>query len=263
MVMPMSEPIKPAAVPAPSGGASGEPQRFWERYFEVYDTLNEAPPYKKMVARTIELLEPRPGDRVLDAGAGTGNVSRALAAHGARITGIDFCVPALARCRAKVPDAEFLEGDLTKRLPFDDASFDKVACCLVLHFLPPDRQAFAFGELRRVLRPGGRIALTVFAPGLNPLWVYTASLREMWRTDGPASAATTAVTHLVNTARIFYYQWRMRRGEARGKYRYFTDDELRTMLEAQGFDVTHVERAMADQCWTAAAVTRNGQAPAR
>jgi len=245
----VTEPTAPAAQPQ-----RRDLQRFWARYFAVYDTLNEAPPYQHMVARTVELLSPATGDRILDAGAGTGNVSKVLAAHGARVTGIDFSEPALERCRVKVPSAEFRLADLTQPLPLDTASFDKVACCLVLHFLDPDRQAFAAGELCRVLKPGGRLAVTVFAPRLNPLSVYTASLRELARTTGVRRTATVAITYLFNTARILYYQWRMRRGEQTGQYRYFTDDALRRTLEGAGLRMESIEPSMAGQCWTACAI---------
>ena len=96
-------------------------QRFWERYFAFYDTLNESPPYRRMVVRHAELLQPRAGDVILDAGSGTANVTQVLAVPGANVTGIDFCEPALERCRRKVPSATFRVADLTRPLPFDTA----------------------------------------------------------------------------------------------------------------------------------------------
>lgn len=250
--------------PVASGGASAdgdardtrsrEQQYFWARYFAVYDTLNQAPPYQHMVARTVAFLQPVSGDRILDAGAGTGNVSLALAVTGTRLVGVDFSAQALERCRAKVPAAEFRFADLTRPLPFDAGSFDKIACCLVLHFLDPDRQAFAVGELFRVLDAGGRLAVTVFAPGLNPLRVYIASLRELARTKGLGPTAVVAVTYLFNTLRVLYYQWRMRRQERTGQYRYFTREGLERVLADAGFVVERIEPSMASQCWTAAAI---------
>lgn len=255
----------PGAAVSPAGGdrRSRDLQVFWDRYFAVYDTMNQAPPYQRMVRRYADLLQPAAGDDILDAGAGTGNVSKVLAVPGARLVGIDFCAPALPRCRAKVPQAEFRLGDLTRPLEFADASFDKLACSLVLHFLEPDRQAFALGEMHRVLRPGGRIALTVFGLNLNPLKVYTQALRDLAATEGLRRASITAVTYLVSSARIMYYQWRIRRGERTGQYRYFSDESLRDMLQRAGFTVTSLEPAMANQCWLAGAVKPAGAAVRR
>ena len=97
---------------------SSAKESFWQRYFIVYDTLNLSPVYRRLVTRHVELLRPASGDTILDAGAGTGNVTELLAVPGARVVGIDFCGPALVRCREKVPGAEFRQADLTQPLPF-------------------------------------------------------------------------------------------------------------------------------------------------
>ena len=98
-----------------SSTAQSNKEAFWERYFQVYDTLNLSPLYARLVARHVELLGPRGGEDILDAGAGTGNVTKLLAVPGARVTGIDFCGPALVKCRAKVPSADFHQADMPHR----------------------------------------------------------------------------------------------------------------------------------------------------
>ena len=251
----MSLSTSPGAVASPP---QAEPrsralQRFWERYFYFYDTLNESPPYRRMVERHAELLQPQPGDVILDAGSGTANVTQVLAVPGANVTGIDFCEPALERCRRKVPSATFRVADLTRPLPFDTATFDKVACSLVLHYLVPERQRFAVSELARVLKPGGRIAITVFATGFNTWRVYTETLRDRRKSDGLLGTAAIGVRYLFNTSRIFYYVWRIKRAEQSGDYQFATADELRAMLVEAGLTVHSVEPTMAGQCWTASA----------
>lgn len=228
-------------------------QRFWERYFAFYDTLNESPPYRRMVERHAELLRPAAGDVILDAGAGTGNITQVLAVPAARVIGIDFCAPALERCRRKVPAAEFRTGDLTSPLAFESGTFDKIACSLVLHYLTPERQRFALTELSRVLKPGGLLAITVFASGFRTLRVYTETLRERRKTDGFGPTVVLGIRYVVNTARIFYYVWRIKRAERAGDYRFATAEELGRMLQSAGFDVLSIEPTMAGQCWTALA----------
>src|SRR5262245_17911920 len=98
-------------------------QRFWTRYFTVYDTLNQSRPYQAMLGRQLALLAPVPGERALDAGTGSGNFAAALVSAGARVTGIDFCEPAFDLARAKAPSATFEFGDLTQSLRYETGSF--------------------------------------------------------------------------------------------------------------------------------------------
>lgn len=238
---------------SPNDARSSGKEPFWDRYFTVYDTLNLSPLYRRLVTRIVELLEPASGDDILDAGAGTGNVTVLLAVPGARVVGVDFCASALERCRQKVPSAEFRYADMTKPLPFESASFDKVACSVTLHFLNPERQQFALTELMRVLRPGGRLALSVFNAGFNPLRIYRETLRELVRNEGLVKGVQLAVRTLVDTIRILYYQWRIKMGERAGVHRYFTTDSLRRTLNSVGFEAITIETVYAEQCLMASA----------
>jgi SAM-dependent methyltransferase len=100
------------------------------------------------------------GRRVLDLGCGTGRLSTALAAQGiARVWGVDASPEMLAVARAKVPTGVGLKEGRAEQLPFRDSWFDRVVMWLVVHLV--DRPA-AFGEVARVLVPGGRLAIVTF-----------------------------------------------------------------------------------------------------
>lgn len=252
----------PTASDAPSAPTAAA-QAFWTRYFTVYDTLNEAQPYQQMIARQVELLGPAAGDRVLDAGTGSGNLAAALERGGAEVTGVDFCEPALDLARPKAPRARFQFADLTKPLPFPDGSFDQVACSAVLHVLSREQQRFAVGQLARVLRPGGRLVVTAFAEGFNPLKVYAESLRAQARAAGLPAAAGFAVRYSWNTARILYYVRRIQREHRRGAYAYVTEASLRQLFVEAGIAAHAVERSLADQCVTALGVKPSAAGAAR
>ncbi len=240
----------PTASDAPTRPTAAA-QAFWTRYFTVYDTLNEARPYQDMIARQVALLAPAPGSRVLDAGTGSGNLAAALERGGAEVTGVDFCEPALDLARPKAPRAHFQFADLTRPLPFPDASFDQVACSAVLHVLSRDQQRFAIRELARVLRPGGRLVVTAFADGFNPLKVYAESLRAEAASAGGLAAAGFALRYSWNTARILYYVRRIQREHKRGAYAYVNEGSLRELLVEAGLDPRATERTLAGQCVTA------------
>jgi ubiquinone/menaquinone biosynthesis C-methylase UbiE len=223
-------------------------QRFWQKYFAFYDTLNASIPYQRMLERAVELLQVRKGEHVLDAGTGTGNVAVLLAAKEALVTGIDFCDAGLDACRAKVPGADFRFGDLTQPLDFGTATFDKVVCCCVLHLLPADGQQNAAREFFRVLKPGGLAVVTVFATGFRSLAVYAATIREQYRATNLWGAMRITVKYSINTARILYYVRRIRKTEKSGAYNFFNEESLRTTFAAAGFAVEQVERVFAGQC---------------
>lgn len=229
-------------------------QAFWTRYFTVYDTLNQARPYQSMIARQVALLAPAAGDRVLDAGTGSGNLAAALSRPGLELLGIDFCEPAFELARRKAPAARFQFGDLTKPLAFPDGSFDLVACSAVLHVLGADEQRFAIGELARVLKPGGRLVVTAFADGFSALKVYAESLREERRATSFGATVRFGLRYSWNTARILYYVWRIQRQHRRGAYAYVNEQSLRDLLTGAGLAPQSVERTLANQCVTALAV---------
>jgi SAM-dependent methyltransferase len=101
------------------------------------------------------------GARVLDAGCGTGSLAEALRARdaGAAIVGLDLAEPYLEAARRRVPKGDFRQGDL-QALPFPDAGFDAALSLLVIAFVPDP--ALAVREMRRVTRPGERVALAMW-----------------------------------------------------------------------------------------------------
>jgi malonyl-CoA O-methyltransferase len=103
---------------------------------------------------------------VLDAGTGTGRHALRLAARGARVTAVDFSDEMLAKARVKqgADRVHFENHDVTRRLPYADASFDRVLSALVLEHVP-DVAAF-LRELGRVTRPDGRIVVTAMHPAM-------------------------------------------------------------------------------------------------
>ena len=103
---------------------------------------------------------------VLDAGTGTGRHALRLAARGARVVAVDFSDQMLAKARAKrgADLVRFENHDLTRPLPYLDASFDRVLSALVLEHVP-DVTGF-LRELGRVTRPEGSIVVTAMHPAM-------------------------------------------------------------------------------------------------
>jgi demethylmenaquinone methyltransferase/2-methoxy-6-polyprenyl-1,4-benzoquinol methylase len=143
-------------------------RRMFDRIAPVYDAMNRV-----MTAgldrrwRRITIDETvRPGDRVLDACCGTGDLAIAARARGADVVGLDFSERMLERARRKEPQLEWVRGDVLA-LPFDDRSFDAVTVGFGVRNVV-DLEA-GLRELQRVLRPGGRVGILEITTPRGPL----------------------------------------------------------------------------------------------
>ncbi|MEU6772383.1 class I SAM-dependent methyltransferase [Streptomyces sp. NPDC046759] len=130
------------------------------------------------------------GRRILDAGCGSGPLSAALRDRGAAVTGIDASAGMLALAKRRLGDGVALhQVDLSDRLPFADGAFDDVVASLVLHYLEDWGPTLA--EIRRVLRPGGRLIASVDHPFVaytiedpRPDYFATTSYTFDWIVNG-------------------------------------------------------------------------------
>lgn len=115
--------------------------------------------YADVLGRLVALGEPR---RILEVAAGTGISSEAIVAHNpdVELTVTDLNEAMLQRARTKLPAGTRIQVADAQALPFDDASFDAVACQFGIMFFP-DLEA-GFREARRVLAPGGVYVFSVW-----------------------------------------------------------------------------------------------------
>jgi demethylmenaquinone methyltransferase/2-methoxy-6-polyprenyl-1,4-benzoquinol methylase len=147
-------------------------RRMFDRIAPVYDLMNRvmtAGLDGRWRAATVAAAV-RPGDRVLDACCGTGDLALAARRAGAgEVVGLDFSGRMLERARAKAPQLEWVQGDVLA-LPFADASFD--AATVGFGVRNVDDLEAGVHELRRVLRPGGRLAILEITTPRGPLAVF-------------------------------------------------------------------------------------------
>lgn len=179
------------------------------------------PAYRRRALWLLEALELKGGTRLLDAGCGTGTYLR-LAAElsSSRAVGVDRDACRLAEARAARVSTALASGDLL-HLPFRAASFDRVLASEVLEHVEDDRRALS--ELRRVLVPGGILAVSV--PHADfPFW---------WDPVGAAREAAGAAP--LRSGPLVGIWW--------GHLRLYRPRELATAVSAAGLRVEMVEEA--------------------
>lgn len=157
----------------------------WSAGGRHYDAIS------KGIADSIEhcvlRLNPRPGERILDLATGTGWTSRLVARRGATVIGADIATDLLDAARASAKNAgldiDYRVGD-AERLPFDDGSFDAVvSTCGIMFASRPEKAA---REVARVVRKGGRVALTTWLSDGNLFKMFQVMKRYMPPPPTPA-----------------------------------------------------------------------------
>ena len=123
---------------------------------------------RRTYARITALAGARPGDQVLDVGCGGGYLARLLAAAvgpDGQVTGVDPSEGAASYARRRASAGCSFRVGVAQDLDLPDRSFEVVTSTLAVHHIPEADRAAAFGEMFRVLRPGGALLVADFRPG--------------------------------------------------------------------------------------------------
>src|SRR5262245_54795430 len=175
----------------------------WARLYDLGTTLLYFGRRAALHRRVVELASIAPGERILDVGCGPGRLALAAGAvtgTAGEVCGIDPAPEMIALARRKATQlgvrARF-DVAVIGALPYPDQRFDVVLSSLMLHHLPDELKRRGLVEIRRVLKPDGRIVAVDFgatpAHGMGHLlcvlrlrtgWDHAERLREMFRTAG-------------------------------------------------------------------------------
>lgn len=132
-----------------------------------WETLHRSRVFRSRTASMFGLLGQSDlgGQKWLDAGCGTGTLSRELAGRGCQVTGVDASSKMISVAKAQqaarpmAAQVDFREVTTIESLPFPDQSFDGVLCASVLEYVPDVERCLT--EIGRVLRPGGLFLLSI------------------------------------------------------------------------------------------------------
>ena len=234
----------------------------WGAHIEGYnDTFGAVT--RQTVEPTLDAANVRAGTRLLDICCGPGMLSAAAAKRGAKAIGLDF-PGVVALARKLVPDAKFQDGDATN-LPFGDNSFDAIVCGYGIMHVPDAERAMR--EMLRVLRPGGRVAMTVWdnETPTNGLGLVYAAVKAhanlnvpmphapdifQFSTRGKMRNALSSIGFTDADATPFAQNWRMKSGRQMLDALHEGTVRSRALLAAQTEDaiakiIAYFEQALA------------------
>ena len=203
---------------------------FWKNYFKVYDVLNLLIPYQELLEIICNELEIKPGDKILEAGCGTGNLVLKIKEGGAKVTGLDNCKEALDICHKKCP--ELILADLEKNLPFADGYFDKISSNNTLYAVSRDKRDQLMKEFLRILKPGGKIVLANPREGWKPRKIYLRGIKDNIEKEGGWTTITKVIKMIIPTIKMFYYNHLIQKEV---NYYFFGLNEQKVLLQKAGF----------------------------
>lgn len=209
--------------------------QFWTRYLKVYDVLNLLIPYQELLETICAELEIKPGEKILEAGCGTGNLAIKIKEKGGDVIGLDNCKEALEIYKEKDPNAKILLADLTKNLPFSDNYFDKIVCSNTLYIIPKEKHLSVLKEFYRILKPQGKIVLVNPVKGGSPIKIYLEGIRKSLKRNGCWKTLKTLILMIAPTIQILYYNSKIRKEDEKGSYHFFDFNEQEKLLQKTGF----------------------------
>jgi demethylmenaquinone methyltransferase/2-methoxy-6-polyprenyl-1,4-benzoquinol methylase/phosphoethanolamine N-methyltransferase len=186
--------------PTPDAPATAGRLIRWARFYDPLVWLMTLGQTRKLRALPLDLAALRPGERVLEIGCGTGAVALPAARRvgpGGRVVGLDAAPEMIAEARRKARRAHNpaqFRVEPAEALSFPAGSFDVALSSLMMHHLPGDLKRRALIEIRRVLRPGGRVIIVDFQPNAAPLrlWQPGGLIAMVHKRRAPTGTADAA-----------------------------------------------------------------------
>ena len=207
--------------------------------------MNLLIPYQELLEAIVEELEVKSGEKILEAGCGTGNLALKIKEKGAEVVGLDNCKEALEIYSKKDNSVNTILADLSKKLPFSNNFFDKIASNNTLYSFSKEKQKEILMELRRILKPGGKTVIANPKKGWSPLKIYFEGIKKNKEKDGLGQTIIKVLKIIVPTLKILFYNARIKK---EAQYCFLTPEEQEEILRGAGFsDVSKAKYVYAEQ----------------
>lgn len=214
----------------------------WQVYAPIYDSLLLLKPYSEYLAHCADLLDVRSGESLLDVGCGTANLL--LKVKRGRIVGLDGASFMLSLAKLKTfllglwrrsaQKVWFLRADGIQSLPFFENTFDHVACLSTIHSFPDPESSVS--EMIRVLKPGGRLLLTV------PLPITTGSIVKDHLQNASLPRLILSFIALPILLFVLIINLLQEKWHRDGIYKFLTTEEVIDIVNRLGLEVIMVEK---------------------
>jgi ubiquinone/menaquinone biosynthesis C-methylase UbiE len=216
--------------------------------------MNATSAYESLMDAQIDALDLKPGQRVVDLGAGTGSFPLRLARRmdrqcGLWIDEVDYVPEALARGRRRIAASgcgdlavRFLVADLegTRWLPLRAGAYDRVLASLLLSYLAEPERLLA--EAYSILRPGGRLVVSTLRPDADVSKLFVDGLSELRAGRARDYFGVEEEKRVVESARLFLNDAaRVLDFEEQGRFRFWDSVSFERLIRQAGFRDVEVQ----------------------
>jgi ubiquinone/menaquinone biosynthesis C-methylase UbiE len=251
---------------------------FWRTYLLGRDgslgieLMTSARAYRSLMAEQVEALQVKPGDWIADIGSGTGSLLSELSGRdvrGVRVHELDYIKEALLRARSRSECAahgaaiapRYVACDLGGAnglcFPYRDGVFDSVLASLFISYV--DEPQLVLREIRRVLKPRGRLVMSGLRRDADVSKLFTEAIAEMQRGEGASRLKESGNLDLSRLSRQFLNDaTRLMDLEEEGFFEFRDSSEMERLLRDAGFTVTRTWRSFGDPPQAVAVVARRG-----
>jgi len=239
--------------------------RFWRDYLlgrdrrVGFELMSATTPYRSMMQLQINRLQLKRDHRVLDLGGGAGdfevNLAECNGGPPIHVTQLDLVPDALRRSRDRLADvsprfavslvASDLELTPSLRIPFASESFDSILASLLISYVEDPKALLK--EIRRILKPGGRLVLSSMKRDADISRIYLNSLRELPPDRRAQLFGRSNAEDFDELQRVFMNDAaKLVQMEEEGRFQFYDESDLATLIEGTGFDQEQSDRAFGD-----------------
>ncbi len=207
---------------------------FWNKYFLYYDILLKVIPYQELFSKIVIALNLKKGLKLLDVGAGTGNLQHFINENLDTIS-LDYSDEALNRLKSKYPNADVIKHNIFEKFPYPENHFDRIVANNVLYTLRKEEWKTVLLELNRISKPGSIIVISNLNENFKAINIYKDHIKKSLRIKGVFKTIWELSTLIYPTIQMINYNRVINSQNEKKVYSFLKPEEQKRIFQELNF----------------------------